>query len=160
MPWSMRWSGFEACFHMDLDELYQEILLDHFRNPRNREELREDEVLADEENPNCGDRIRLAVELGPDGMVKNIRFDGKGCAISTASASIMTEFARGRRPDELREAADRFAAMMRSEHPFEAGDIEDAEALEGVREFPLRIKCATMAWHALKRALDRCAASE
>ncbi len=145
---------------MDLDELYQEILLDHFRHPHNREDLRDDEVLADEENPNCGDRIRLAVELGPDGKVKHIRFDGKGCAISTASASIMTEFAKGRSPAELRAAADRFAAMMRSEAPFDAGDIEDAEALKGVREFPLRIKCATMSWHALKRALERCAAAE
>ena len=138
---------------MDPDDLYQELLLDHFRRPRNRATLAEDEVLADEENPNCGDRIRLAVELASDGTVANVRFDGQGCAISTASASIMTAHAQGRTPAELAEQADRFAAMMRGEIPFNAGPVEDLEALAGVRDFPLRVKCATMAWHALKKAL-------
>ncbi len=152
-----RWSARGGPSPVDANDLYQEVLLDHFRHPRNHGTLADGEVLADEENPNCGDRIRLAVRLAPDGTVADIRFDGRGCAISTASASIMTAHARGRPAGELSDLADRFSAMMRAEIPFEEGGVEDLAALAGVRSFPLRVKCATMAWHALKKALARAA---
>ena len=139
---------------MELDDLYPEIVLDHVRHPRGRAALRDDEVVADEENPLCGDRLRLALTV-KDGRIEDIRHDGRGCAISTASASILCAYAKGRPVDEARRFADRFIAMLRGEAPVEGGEGEDWAALAGVREFPMRVRCATMAWHALKRALDK-----
>lgn len=138
---------------MDLDALYQDILLDHFRHPRNHGALADAEVRAEEENPNCGDHIRLAVDWDGD-RVRRIRHDGHGCAISTASASMMSEAAAGRSAAEINDLADGFIAMMRDERPFAAGRDEDLAALEGVKKFPLRVKCATMCWHALKKAVQ------
>ncbi|MDZ4199059.1 MAG: SUF system NifU family Fe-S cluster assembly protein [Kiritimatiellia bacterium] len=138
---------------MELDDLYQDILLDHARSPRHREDLREDDVLADERNPVCGDAIRLALRI-EDGRLKNVRFDGKGCAISTASASLMAEYADGRPVDDTRRMARDVVRWLRGELESTGPDApEDLLALAGVRQFPMRIKCATMCWHALEHAI-------
>lgn len=138
---------------MDLDSLYQDIILDHYRHPRNGGEVADADLAAEEVNPSCGDHIRIAVTVR-DGRIESVRHESKGCAISTAAASMMSEFAKGRATAEFKTTADRFISMMRGETEWDAAGIEDVEALEGVRRFPMRIKCATMCWHALKKALD------
>ncbi len=139
---------------MDLEHLYQDIILDHYRNPRNRKKLAEDEVLADEENPLCGDRIRLTATL-EGGRIASIRFDGKGCAISQASASMMTEAMKGNTPEEARNVIHRFIRVMTGQEAFNEADWDDLAALSGVRKFPLRIKCATMSWHGMMKVLAK-----
>lgn len=137
----------------ELADLYQEILLDHYRRPRNHGPLPDADREVDGHNPLCGDRIRLRLRLDGDRLAE-VRFEGSGCAISTASASMMTEAVRGRSVAEALELADRFRdAMTRTGSdplPEAWGEIA---ALEGVRAFPMRVKCATLAWHALRSAL-------
>jgi len=143
---------------MDLDALYQDIILDHARSPRRRAELTAADVAADERNPTCGDSIRIALQL-QGGRVETIRFDGHGCAISTASASIMAEFAEGRDAVEVRRVIAVVIPWLRGEGPPPEGVLEELLALGGVRQFPMRVKCATMCWHALDHALVRRMAS-
>lgn len=138
----------------DLEQLYQDILLDHYKNPRNHEALRDDEVLADEENPMCGDQVRLTARM-VDGRVADVRYDGKGCAISQASASMMTEVLNGKTAEEARALIDQFVQAMRGEREFDAGLPEDLLALSGVRKYPLRVKCATMSWHGMEKVLKK-----
>jgi len=138
---------------VDLDELYQEIILDHFKHPRNAVKLSDEEALVDEENPTCGDRIKLTAAV-KDGEVTSVKYEAHGCAISTASASMMSEAATGRSISDVRAMVEEFTAMMRGEKEFSASDSDDIVALEGVRRYPLRIKCATMPWHAISKALD------
>ena len=139
---------------MELDELYQEIILDHYRNPRHRGPVADAEVKAEESNPSCGDHIRIFVRLDAGGRIAEIRHDGDGCAISMASASMMSEFAMGRSPGEFRAGADAFIACLRGEREALPDGLEDVEPLSGVRRFPMRVKCATMCWHAMKHALE------
>jgi nitrogen fixation NifU-like protein len=139
---------------MELEELYQDIILDHYRHPRNARALAESEVLADEENPTCGDHIRLAVSVA-GGRVTDVQFEGKGCAISTASASLMSERLKGAPVTEARALIADFVALIRGEKNIPADALGDLAALEGVKEYPMRVKCATMAWHAMGKALDR-----
>ena len=139
---------------MDLDALYQEVILDHYRSPRHAGAVADAEVAAEEVNPSCGDHIRLAVDV-KDGRIAGVRHESHGCAISTAAASMMSDFAVGRTPDEFRRTADAFIAMMRGERDWDSQGMEDVEALSGVRDFPMRIKCATMCWHAMKKALEK-----
>lgn len=139
---------------MDVDELYQDIIIDHYKHPRHAGTVTEEEALADEFNPTCGDRIRLTAALA-DGRLRGLRYACEGCAISTASSSLMSEYAEGRPAAEARAFALRFIAMLRDEQPWEVGAHEELEALQGVKQFPLRVKCATMCWHALLKALDR-----
>ena len=139
---------------MAFDDLYQEIILDHYRNPRNAAKLDDvpDEMVH--ENPSCGDSVKLKVEVDSCGVVKQILFDGKGCAISTASASIMTELMSGKSVEEVREGIARFAQIMRGEGDAAAREEwGDLACLQGVIAYPLRVKCATLAWHALESAL-------
>ena len=139
----------------DFEELYQEIILDHYRHPRGAADLAlMPEALA-HENPTCGDSIKVELKLAGD-EIESLRFDVKGCAISTASASLMAEFLRGMRVAEARAAADRFVRALRGESPIEALDaMGDIAALRGAAAFPLRVKCATLAWHAFLSALDK-----
>lgn len=139
---------------MNLNELYQEIILDHCKHPRNAGPLEDHEVMADEKNPSCGDHIRLRVEVDGN-LVSGVRYDSQGCAISTASASIMSEMVAGLSIDEAKAKSGRFVALMRSEIDPELDEIEEILALSGVREYPMRIKCATMCWHALVSALEQ-----
>ena len=138
----------------DLDELYQEIIIDHFKNPRNFQSISEEEALADEENPTCGDQIRLIARV-EDGLVADVKYEAHGCAISTASASMMSEVLLGKPVDQVREYIQNFVLALKGQKDMDPDEFGDAIALAGVKRYPLRIKCATMSWHALAHALDR-----
>jgi nitrogen fixation protein NifU and related proteins len=139
----------------DFAELYQEIIRDHYRSPRNR--CRLDEKAPAFDNPSCGDRIRFAVdweEGNGKNVVSRIRFDGSGCSISMSSASIMTEFLAGKTREEALAAIDRFLEVFRGERDIGAlAEMGDAVALGGVAALPVRVKCATLAWHGIRRVL-------
>ena len=139
---------------MELEDLYQEIILDHYRHPRHAGTVGEEELLVDEENPTCGDQIRLTAKVA-DGVVRDIRYEVRGCAISTASASMMGEALIGRPVAEARARIAEFIGLMRGEKEVDPHALGDLAALEGVRRYPLRIKCATMSWHAVGLALDK-----
>ena len=142
----------------DLRDLYQEVILDHGRKPRNFRRLEEAALHARGDNPMCGDRIELFLAM-EGGHIADAAFQGRGCAISTASASLMTETVRGKTPEEARALAGRFRELaMTGTCPDCAGAMEEEmdrlQALSGVHEFPSRVKCATLAWHTLNTALD------
>jgi nitrogen fixation NifU-like protein len=131
------------------DDLYQEIIMDHYRSPRGAAKLDHVPQAQAHENPTCGDAIKLEVTMG-DGLLQRVRFDGKGCAISTASASLMTEAMRGLSVAEARERADTFIKALRGEIPASVLDsMGDLAAFKSLSSFPVRVKCATLAWHAL-----------
>ena len=138
---------------VELDDLYQEIILDHFKNPRHFSKLREEEVLVDEENPTCGDQILLTAEVD-EGVIKDIRYEARGCAISVASSSMMSDALLGKPVSEARSIVQDFVGMMTGNKEMDP-EMGDVIALEGVKRYPLRIKCATMGWHALDHALDK-----
>jgi nitrogen fixation NifU-like protein len=136
-----------------LEDLYKEILLDHYRNPRNKGSLDVPSCSADGANPLCGDEVTVAARLDGD-RIADIVFDGRGCSISQASASLMTEYVRGRTVAEARHGVEAFQRMMlQAQAPDEEG-FEDIEALIGVARFPARVKCASLAWKTLERALE------
>ena len=140
---------------MEFDELYQEIILDHYRSPRNNCSEREAKAgnCVKHENPLCGDELLLSVELnGESGRIDKICFAGHGCSISQASASMMTEVVRGLGRRQALAMVERVREMMRGAEP--DGELGDVEALRGVSMFPVRIKCALLSWMALKDALD------
>lgn len=138
---------------MQLDDLYRRVIMDHYKNPRNRGKFEEGALTIDLNNPTCGDRISLQLQL-EDHIVKEARFTGEGCSISMSSASMMTEAVKGRSVEEALELANRFSCLMRGES-VEFDDYEDIEALSGVNKFPARIKCATLAWNALKKGVEQ-----
>ncbi len=138
-----------------LDQLYQEIILDHYKFPRNKVDL--SHVSDDQlyENPSCGDTVKLEVIFDDGGRISSVGFDGHGCAISTASASLMSERLIGKTEDEARSLMEKFIKVMRAElDPEELEAWGDLAALGGVAQFPLRVKCATLPWNALKAVLD------
>ena len=131
------------------DELYQEIIMDHYRSPRGAAKLDHVPQAMAHENPTCGDSIKLEVVVGEGGRLERVRFDGRGCAISTASASLMTESMRGLSVADARERADTFIKALRGEIPASVLDaMGDLAAFKGLASFPVRVKCATLAWHA------------
>ncbi len=136
------------------DDLYQEIILDHYKNPRNTKNL-EDRHIPFLENPVCGDSVRVAVDWRENDRIERVWFEGHGCAISTASASMMTELLRDRTREEAGEICRSFTAIMRGQDGTDLADWGDIEALQGVKDYPARIKCATLPWHSLERALER-----
>ncbi len=136
----------------DLRDLYQEVILDHSRNPRNAGRLAAPSGTAKGHNPLCGDMITLDV-LVEDGCIRDLSFDAKGCAITMAAASILSEMLKGRTVAEMENLFRGFQDMLTG--PGEtAGDLGKLEVLAGVREFPMRIKCATLPFHTLRAALD------
>lgn len=138
---------------MDFDDLYREIILDHYRSPRNTADLSHVPEVQVHENPSCGDMLKLEVVAAPN-RVDEVRFDGKGCAISISSASMMTELARDKSVEEVKRIADTFIRVMRGEEPPERLEaFGELAALRGVVRFPMRVKCATLAWHGLKKSL-------
>ena len=139
---------------MEMDELYQDIILDHYRDPRQAGTVEDEELLVEEENPLCGDQIRLTAVI-ENGQVKDIRYQARGCAISMASASMMTEDLIGKPIEEVRARIHDFVELMRSEREIPEDELGDLIALEGVKHFPMRIKCATMCWHAAEQALEK-----
>ena len=148
--------GFGAEPHgtMNLRELYQEVILDHNRSPRNFGPLEGADLTADGHNPLCGDRLSIAVKV-EDGVLTDVRFEGSGCAISKASASLMTEGVKGKTLGEARELFERFHRLVTDK-----GADVDVDALgklavfAGVRDYPARVKCAVLAWHTLRAAVD------
>lgn len=140
----------------DLRELYQEVILDHSRNPRNFGPLEDADREADGNNPLCGDQLTLYVKTA-DGMVTDISFEGSGCAISTASASLMTEALKGKSLEEAGRIFEQFHAMVTGDSGAEPEGLKELGklgVLAGVREFPVRVKCASLAWHTFKAAVE------
>lgn len=135
----------------DLRELYQEVILDHNRHPRNFGAPAAANRKAEGNNPLCGDRVTVYVDLA-DGLLRNVAFEGAGCAISTASASLMTEALKGHTLEEARSLFHDFHALVTQGSTGE--DLGSLAAFTGVREYPMRVKCATLPWHALMAALD------
>ncbi|MFZ0589414.1 MAG: SUF system NifU family Fe-S cluster assembly protein [Bryobacteraceae bacterium] len=135
----------------DLHDLYQETIIDHSKRPRNRGALAQATHSAEGYNPLCGDRVKVEIKL-EDGRVAAIGFEGAGCAISTASASLMTESIRGKTPEEAESAFQKFHSLLTEERP-PASDLGKLAVFSGVREYPMRVKCATLAWHTLRAAL-------
>jgi len=137
----------------DLRDLYQEVILDHNRRPRNFGRLIDANRSAEGFNPLCGDQLTLYLKLVND-VIEDVRFEGTGCAISTASASLMTEALKGKTRAQAQALFDGFHALLTTD---DCGDdlvpLGKLEVLSGVREFPMRVKCATLAWHALQAAL-------
>lgn len=139
---------------MDFDELYQEIILDHYKHPRNKCDLSHIPDSHLHENPTCGDSIKLEVLL-QNSAVDQLRFDGIGCAISMASASMMSELMSGKSQTEVRALTEMFIKIMQGESSnMVLSDWGDLVSLAGVAQFPVRVKCATLAWHALLAQLD------
>lgn len=139
----------------DLRELYQQMILEHSRKPRNFRVLERATRQADGDNPLCGDRLTVYVDVD-DGVVRDVSFEGSGCAISRASASLMTEAVKGKRVEEVREMFSSFHHMLTSDMgtSIATDELGKLAVFSGVREFPVRVKCATLAWHTLKAALE------
>ncbi len=137
----------------ELREIYQEVILDHYRRPRNFSVLETANQEAKGHNPLCGDRIHVYLEI-ERGVVKEVSFQGAGCAISTASASMMTEAVKGKGCDDTMQLFRLFHERMTGPEDPDAIDLGKLEAFSGVRQIPIRVKCATLAWHTLKAALE------
>jgi len=138
----------------ELEELYQEVLLDHSKRPRNRGEIAEGAVHVHGDNPSCGDEIHLHVKFGADHAVEDIKFTGQGCAISQASASLMTMKVKGRSRVEVGMLMAAFHDLVTREVADPPKQLGDLRLLQGVRKFPQRVKCAMLAWRALEQALE------
>ena len=138
----------------DLNDLYQEVILDHNKRPRNFRRIEGASHYADGYNPLCGDKLSLTVQVDGD-SIADAAFQGSGCAISKASASLMTDTVKGKSIVEVRELFDRFHKMITTPPDQPVEDLGKLSVLAGVREFPVRVKCASLAWHTLKAALDR-----
>ena len=137
------------------DELYREILLDHYRHPRHRGRLEAPTATAHGHNPLCGDEVDLSLRLQA-GELEQVAFDGQGCSISMASASMMAEEVAGRPLDEVHDLISRFRALLvEGKDPSELGDLGDLEALSGVRKYLARVKCAMLPWVALEDGLSQ-----
>ncbi|MDX1583058.1 MAG: SUF system NifU family Fe-S cluster assembly protein [Thermoanaerobaculia bacterium] len=136
----------------NLRELYQQVILDHNRNPKNFGPLESANREAEGYNPLCGDHYTIYLEIEDD-IVKNAAFDGSGCAISKSSASVMTQILKGKSLNEATELFGKFIRMVKGELD-DTSDLGKLAVFEGVREFPTRTKCATLSWHAMKNALE------
>jgi nitrogen fixation NifU-like protein len=136
----------------NLDVLYRRVIMDHYKNPRNRGILEDGSHTINMNNPTCGDRIQLTMKV-EDGIVTNARYEGEGCSISMSSASMMTQAIKGKKVEEALQLAEIFSEMMLGNEYDNDIDLGDIEALQGVSKFPARIKCATLAWKAMEKGL-------
>lgn len=136
-----------------LDELYREIILDHYKNPRNRGRLPDPDIATQGNNPLCGDEVEVSLTVR-DGRVVGVAFEGRGCSISQASASMLTEGIKGKTVAEATELAEAFKQMMTGDSEPDPDVLGDVEALAGVRKYPVRVKCATLAWNTLLEGLE------
>ena len=144
---------------MDLKELYQEIILDHGKNPRNLRKIENYNKDAKGHNPLCGDKVHVYLKLDEDKKVQDISFEGQGCAISMASASIMTDLVKGKEEYEVKEIVKDFLEMIKEKDQLNNKILEENEktklmCLSGVKKYPMRVKCATLSWHTLTSAID------
>jgi len=141
----------------ELRDLYQEVIFDHYRKPRNHHALADANHVAHGHNPLCGDQVTIYLKV-EDGVVRDLSFEGTGCAISTASASLMTDALKGKKLNEVEHLFEEFHQMVTHDDAEPDPELGKLEVLAGVREFPARVKCATLAWHTLQAALkDRAA---
>jgi nitrogen fixation NifU-like protein len=138
---------------LSLEELYKEVILDHYRAPRNKGRLDPHDIALERNNPLCGDEIELFLKFDGDDLT-GIAFEGKGCSISQASASMMTEKVKGLSAVEARDLAESIKRMMAGEEEGDAKALEDLVSLKGVVRYPVRIKCALLGWNTLVEALD------
>lgn len=136
-----------------LDELYREVVLDHYRHPQNHGTIENPSIVAEGSNPFCGDEVALYLKLD-DGRVAGVAFIGRGCSISQASASMMTQVIKGKSLEEVQALFTAFRGMMHGEGIPGGQNLGDLEALEGVRKYPIRIKCALLAWTTLQDGLE------
>jgi nitrogen fixation NifU-like protein len=137
-----------------LEQLYRDVIFEHYRRPHNRGVVEGAQIVTKGDNPVCGDRVTVYGRIGPDGKLEHVGFEGRGCAICIASCSLMSEAVKGKTLQEAGAASDHFKAMMRNEVPFEVPEeLPDLEALEGVRKFSVRVKCATLPWTTLKNGI-------
>ena len=145
---------------MNLKELYQEIILDHGKNPRNLRKTDNFNKDAKGYNPLCGDKVHVYLKLNENKKVEDISFEGQGCAISMASASIMTDLVKGKEENEVKEIVSDFLKMIKEKDEIKTNLLKDDEktklmCLSGVKQYPMRVKCATLSWHTLTSAIDR-----
>ena len=140
---------------MDIEELYQEVILDHSRRPRNFGELPDAAVLVHGDNPACGDEIHLAVKFDGDGGLEDIKFTGRGCAISQASASLMTMKLKKKSRAEVVDMLRAFHDLVTEETSDASKALGDLRVMQGVRKFPQRVKCAMLSWRAVEQALEQ-----
>lgn len=136
----------------NLDQLYRQVIMDHYKNPRNKGVLEDDSLTINMNNPTCGDRIQLTLKVN-DGKVTDAKFEGEGCSISMSSASMMTQAIKGKDINEALKLSTIFSDMMQGKDYDDDIDLGDIEALSGVSKFPARIKCATLAWKAMEKGL-------
>ncbi|WP_040224636.1 Fe-S cluster assembly sulfur transfer protein SufU [Bhargavaea cecembensis] len=136
----------------NLDQLYRRVIMDHYKNPRNKGEIEDGSLTVDMNNPTCGDRIHLTLKV-EDGTVSDAKFDGEGCSISMASASMMTQAIKGKKVGDALKMSQSFSDMMLGKELDDSMDMGDIEALSGVTQFPARIKCATLAWKAMEKGV-------
>jgi nitrogen fixation protein NifU and related proteins len=139
---------------MELKDLYRDVILDHNKRPRNFGQLENPDARADGHNPLCGDRLTLSLKMNGD-RVEDVRFEGKGCAISTASASLMTEAIKGKDRATIEDLFTRVHTLLTEQSAVPSPDLGKLAALSGVREFPARVKCASLCWHTLNAALEQ-----
>jgi nitrogen fixation NifU-like protein len=137
----------------ELRDLYQEAILEHSKRPRNYRRLEGANRTAEGFNPLCGDHFKIYLEIG-DGQIRDISFQGSGCAISKASASMMTQALKGKRTEEAEELFQKFHHLVTGKNGAESNELGKLAAFAGVSEYPVRVKCATLAWHALRAALQ------
>ncbi|MCM3718813.1 Fe-S cluster assembly sulfur transfer protein SufU [Fictibacillus phosphorivorans] len=139
----------------NLDQLYRQVIMDHYKNPRNKGVLEDGALNINMNNPTCGDRIQLTLKV-EDGKIESANFDGEGCSISLASASMMTQAVKGLPVEDALKLAKIFYDMMLgNDYDDESYDLGDIEALQGVSKFPARIKCATLAWKAMEQGVGK-----
>ena len=145
---------------MNLKELYQEIILDHGKNPRNLRKTENFNKDAKGHNPLCGDKVHIFLKLNDNKKVEDISFEGQGCAISMASASIMTDLLKGKEEKEVKEIVNDFLEMIKEKDEIKTNLLKDDEktklmCLSGVKQYPMRVKCATLSWHTLTSAIGK-----
>ena len=145
---------------MDLKELYQEIILDHGKNPRNQRKTENFNKDAKGHNPLCGDKVHIFLKLNDNKKVEDISFEGQGCAISMASASIMTDLLKGKEEKDVKEIVNDFLEMIKEKDEIKTKLLKEDEktklmCLSGVKQYPMRVKCATLSWHTLTSAIDK-----
>ena len=145
---------------MELKELYKEIILDHGKNPRNKGKCEGFTNDAKAHNPLCGDKVHIYLKLNKDKQIENLSFEGEGCAISLASASILTETVKGKDLSFIKKISEDFLNMIKNKtkitiNSLTADQITTIASLSGVQEFPMRVKCATMVWHTLLSAIEK-----
>ena len=145
---------------MNLKELYQEIILDHGKNPRNLRKTDNFNKDAKGHNPLCGDKVHIYLKLDEKKKVEDISFEGEGCAISMASASIMTDLVKGKEEKDVKEIVNDFLEMIKEKDDIKTNLLKEDEktklmCLSGVKQYPMRVKCATLSWHTLTSAIDR-----